>query len=135
MINDQCTNRYPNKLLYKEEIEGPSCFSLSKWCKEIKVLSLFFHSFGAVSGLLQVILTYYGKFRVVQSTTLQNVVICKFIKNKFHVRFYYKLGQTLQINGGALLYYKVVQFLCIIKWCKWYYKVGHVLQSGASITL
>ena len=56
------------------------------------------------SGLFQPVLLCCSMCRVVlvlQTAALQNVLICKFIENELHVRFYYKVGQC---------YYKVGQF-------------------------
>ena len=50
------------------------------------------------SGSFQPVLVWYGMFRVAlvfQISTLQNVLVCKFIKNELHVLFYYEVGTVL----------------------------------------
>ena len=65
----------------------------------------------------------------------QNIFTYTFTKNKFHVRFYYKVRQTLKQRANVIT--KLGSFFALlgryntfhgaINWSKWYYKVGQVL--------
>ena len=39
-----------------------------------------------------------------QTATLQNILICKFIQNELHIWFYYKVGQALLQKWGKRYY-------------------------------
>ena len=46
-----------------------------------------------------------------QTITSQNILTDKFTRNEFHVRFDYKVRQTLLQSGASLMYKKVGQVL------------------------
>ena len=78
------------------------------------VVSGLFQVVPGCSGSVQPVLVYYGMFQFalfLQTMTLQNVSICKFIRNKLHLRFYYKVEQALLKKGAALMDYTVGQVL------------------------
>lgn len=86
-----------------------------------------------------------------QTVTSWNVFICRFTKDKFNVRLYYKLGKLLLQSGAALMYHKAGQVLsqsetaCLYYNSDWYYRVAQLqsmveqakettLNSGVSCT-
>lgn len=86
-----------------------------------------------------------------QTVTSWDVFICRFTKNKFNVRLYYKLRKLLLQSGAALMYHKAGQVLlqsettCLYYNSGGYYRVAQLqsmveqakettLNSGVSCT-
>ena len=95
--------------------------------------------FGVVSGSFYVVPSFSGSFRFFTNYNFShNVSTCKFTKNEFHVRFDYKVRQTLLQIGAALMCQKVGQVLLQNRpaFLYWYYQGDIILfiaiQSGVS---
>ena len=124
------------------------CNSELSWTTFASIFLLVWSCFWVIpviprcSDSFQPVVACYGIFRFVwflQTLIVQNL-ICKFIKNELHVRFWHTLMQALLQKGAALIYYKVAQvlsksgtFFCITMWGKWYWIVGQVLHKGTIV--
>lgn len=71
-------------------------------------------------------------FCFLQATTSQYMLAFKFSKTKTHVRFYYKVGQSVLQTGAGLMHCKVGQVVLQIATTFLYYKTGPLVLQDRS---